>query len=196
MTFVTLLIDKLQDFVYSQYTNTISRSFIAGFLTMIGICLMFSFVSGILIVFIAPSARGSGIPEVKTYLNGTHINHLFSFMTLICKLVGVSFAVGGNFVVGKEGPMVHAGSAIANAIGSLGILCNFDICLGYVFGSDEDKRDLITCGCAAGVSAAFGAPVGGMLFALEEVSSFWNRGLNWRAFFWFVMFCFKNLFVV
>ena len=77
-------------------------------------------------------------------------------------------------MVGKEGPMVHAGSSISYAIGSLGILLDLDICLGYVFGTDEDKRDLITCGCAAGVSAAFGAPIGGMLFALEEVSSHWQ----------------------
>ncbi|CAL1547935.1 unnamed protein product, partial [Lymnaea stagnalis] len=51
------------------------------------------------------------------------------------------------------------------------------------FKNPGDKRNFITAGVAAGVSAAFGAPVGGLLFCMEEVSSFWTKTLALQIFF-------------
>ena len=43
------------------------------------------------------------------------------------------------------------------------------------------RRNFISAGAAAGVASAFGAPVGGLLFAMEEVSSFWSMKLSWQV---------------
>ena len=45
------------------------------------------------------------------------------------------------------------------------------------------RRSFTTAGVAAGVAAAFNAPIGGLLFAMEDLSSFWSRRLSWQTFF-------------
>ncbi len=51
------------------------------------------------------------------------------------------------------------------------------------FWNDRDRYDLVACGAAAGVAAAFRSPVGGVLFALEEMTSWWKNQMLWLAFF-------------
>ena len=76
--------------------------------------------------------------------------------------------------MGKEGPMVHTGACIASLLGQGGSR-KYHLTWTWLryFKNDRDRRDLITCGAAAGVAAAFRAPVGGVLFALEEAATWY-----------------------
>ncbi|KAM4812329.1 H(+)/Cl(-) exchange transporter 7 isoform X4 [Ictidomys tridecemlineatus] len=144
----------------------------------------FVFLGSVIVAFVEPVAAGSGIPQIKCFLNGVKIPHVVRLKTLVIKVSGVILSVVGGLAVGKEGPMIHSGSVIAAGISqgrSTSLKRDFKI-FEY-FRRDTEKRDFVSAGAAAGVSAAFGAPVGGVLFSLEEGASFWNQFLTWRIFF-------------
>lgn len=100
------------------------------------------------------------------------------------QIVGSIGAVSAGLDLGKEGPLVHIGSCIASLLGQGGP-DNYRVKWRWLryMNNDRDRRDLITCGAAAGVCAAFRSPVGGVLFALEEVATWWRSALLWRTFF-------------
>ncbi|KAB0400131.1 hypothetical protein E2I00_010276, partial [Balaenoptera physalus] len=132
-----------------------------------------------------PVAAGSGIPEIKCYLNGVKVPGIVRLRTLLCKVFGVLFSVAGGLFVGKEGPMIHSGAVVGAGLPQFQSISLRKIQFNFpYFRSDRDKRDFVSAGAAAGVAAAFGAPIGGTLFSLEEGSSFWNQGLTWK-----VLFC-------
>ncbi|KAK9286286.1 hypothetical protein L1049_014676 [Liquidambar formosana] len=155
-----------------------------AFAVYAGCNLVLAIAAAALCAYIAPAAAGSGIPEVKAYLNGVDAHAILAPSTLFVKIFGSIFGVSAGFVVGKEGPMVHTGACIASLLGQGGSH-KYHLTWRWLryFKNDRDRRDLITCGAAAGVAAAFRAPVGGVLFALEEAASWWRSALLWRTFF-------------
>ncbi|XP_068637825.1 putative chloride channel-like protein CLC-g [Aristolochia californica] len=146
--------------------------------------LVLTLFSSVITTYFAPAAAGSGIPEVKAYLNGVDAPRIFAPRTLIVNMIGSICAVSASLHVGKAGPMLHTGACIAALLGQGGSK-RYRLTWRWLryFKNDRDRRDFVTCGSAAGIAAAFRAPVGGLLFALEEVSSWWRSALLWRAFF-------------
>ncbi|ODN78803.1 hypothetical protein L202_04354 [Cryptococcus amylolentus CBS 6039] len=118
-------------------------------------------------------AAGSGIPEIKTILSGFVIHGYLGGWTLITKSVGLALSVASGLSLGKEGPLVHISSCVGNIVSRLFIKyeCN-----------EAKRREILSAACAAGVAVAFGAPVGGVLFSLEEVSYYFPSKVMWRSF--------------
>ncbi|XP_006650436.2 chloride channel protein CLC-d isoform X1 [Oryza brachyantha] len=182
--FINLAVENFSGWKYAATFAIIQHSYFVGFLVYIIFNLALVFSSVYIITHFAPAAAGSGIPEIKGYLNGVDTHGILLFRTLVGKIFGSIGSVGGGLALGKEGPLVHTGACIASLLGQGGS-AKYHLSSRWVriFESDRDRRDLVTCGCAAGVAAAFRAPVGGVLFALEEVTSWWRSHLMWRVFF-------------
>lgn len=154
--------------------NNIGSAFVA----FVGLQIIFAAIAS-MFVWIEPISGGSGIPEIKCFLNGIDLPRIVHVKTVFCKVIGVTFSVAAGLPVGKEGPMVHSGAVVAVAT-SQSKMFSF---LTKDFHNDMEKRDFVACGAAAGVASAFVAPIGGVLFSLEEGASYWSTKLTWRAFF-------------
>nr|XP_045599968.1 H(+)/Cl(-) exchange transporter 7-like [Procambarus clarkii] len=161
-----------------------NSSLVIPFLLCVTLSVGPTLVAAFLGSYVEPLSAGSGIPQVKCYLNGVNVPRIVRLKTLLCKVLGLIMSVLGGLAIGKEGPIIHFGAIIAAGV-SQGKTSSFNYDFGIFeyFREDHEKRDFVSAGAAAGVSAAFGAPVGGVLFSLEEAASYWNQALTWRVFF-------------
>lgn len=119
-------------------------------------------------------AAGSGVAEVRVILSGFVLHGYLGLRTLLCKTVGLVFSVGSGMSVGKEGPYVHIATCIGN------IATRFS---SKYRNNDGKRREILSAAAAAGVAVAFGAPIGGVLFSLEEVSYYFPPKTLFRTFF-------------
>ena len=111
-------------------------------------------------------------------LNGINYPQAIGFRTLFVKMVGTVLAVTGGLCIGKEGPLAHIGANIG------AMCCQIPLTGFRALANDVVKRQLIAAGASAGVSAAFGAPIGGALFSYEisKPNTFWTFSMLWRVF--------------
>ena len=111
--------------------------------------------AGLLLHYVVPNARGSGIPQVKVAYAGRG-GHL-RMRDSVGKFVIGALQIGTGSSLGREGPTVQIAAGLASRIGRLARL------------SPDDVRRLLPVGAAAGIAAAFNAPIAAVTFTIEEV---------------------------
>lgn len=107
-----------------------------------------------LLVKKTPYIRGSGIPQIKALLMRRIVSQWQ--LELPFKFLGGCLALGVGLSLGREGPSIQLGGLAGKAVSDLSKRFDF-------------SRYLITAGAAAGISAAFNAPLAGVLFCIEEL---------------------------
>lgn len=112
-------------------------------------------IVGPIIYFLAPEAKGHGVPEVMQaiLLRGGNIRPRVASI----KAIASSITIGTGGSVGREGPIIQIGSSLGSMVGQ------------FLRVPSKRLKTLVGCGAAAGIAAAFNAPIAGALFAVEII---------------------------
>lgn len=116
-----------------------------------------------LVQLVFPAARGSGINQTKAALY--IYNGYISFRTVIGKFITSAMSIGGGFSLGPEDPSLQIGAGVASMVSRRLNL------------SRERLRMFAPIGAAAGLAAAFNAPISAILFVVEEVIGKWSAAV-------------------
>jgi chloride channel protein, CIC family len=116
-----------------------------------------------LVLHVFPAIRGSGVNQTKAALY--IFNGFIPFRTAVGKFICAALAIGSGQSLGPEDPSLQIGAAIASALGR-----QLEI-------SREKVRLMAPVGAAAGLAAAFNAPISAVLFVIEEVIGRWSAGI-------------------
>lgn len=167
-----IIVGALTGFIVSLYRWALNyanhfREFIVknslseGTLTIFFIWISFILI-GLIVDYISkkyPKISGSGIPQVKGILL-RKLDYVNWLQELIAKFIAGLMSIGAGLSLGREGPSVQLGSYIGFGITK-------------IFKKDSiEKKYLVTSGSSAGLAGAFGAPLSGVMFALEELHKY------------------------
>jgi CIC family chloride channel protein len=131
-----------------------------GQIRLLFVPMVVGLVVAALVQLVFPGARGSGINQTKAALY--IYNGYISFRTVIGKFLTSALAIGGGFSLGPEDPSLQIGAGVASMISRRLNL------------SRERLRMFAPIGAAAGLAAAFNAPISAILFVVEEVIGKWS----------------------
>jgi chloride channel protein, CIC family len=128
---------------------------VPAYLALPAIGLVGGSIAGWLAGYVAPGSSGSGMSDVKAVLAGVPMP--LTLRLAAVKWLSATLVLAAGMPLGREGPTVQIGAALANQI-------------SHWFPTSPDRRrQLIAAGAGAGVAAAFNAPIAGVLFVVEEL---------------------------
>lgn len=151
--FIISKMDYYRQFLYSDF----------NFQSAI-ILLILAIVSSLIISKLlkwAPLSGGSGIPQIRAEILGKF--QMEEIPTIVSKIIGGGLGNLMGFSLGREGPSIQIGGASAKLIGK------------FLKKEPDEIKYLITAGAAAGLAAAFNAPLAGCIFAIEELHKTYSK---------------------
>lgn len=127
------------------------------------ICFVFAWLT---VHFFAPKAKGSGIPQVLAAIELANpksrhtVSSLLNIRVAVVKIVSSLFMIAGGGAIGREGPTIQIAGSIFQWV-------NKWVPLSW---PRLSQKSFIMTGAAAGLAAAFNTPLGGVVFAVEELA--------------------------
>jgi len=112
-------------------------------------------IAGYLIKNIAPAAKGSGVSQIMGFLR--HKKVPMNLKVGLVKLISGIIAIGSGFPLGPEGPSVQMGGSVAWQMAK------------WLKAPTAFRRVIVAAGGGAGIAAVFSAPLGGFIYAIEEL---------------------------
>ncbi|KAK5030526.1 chloride channel [Exophiala sideris] len=153
--------------------RSLGGGYVINYIFFIVFSVLFAVSAAVLVQHYSIYARHSGIPEIKTVLGGFVMRRFLGAWTLITKSLGLCLAVASGMWLGKEGPFVHLACCCANII-----MKPFE----SLSQNEARKREILSAAAASGISVAFGSPIGGVLFSLEQLSYYFPDKTMWQSF--------------
>jgi CIC family chloride channel protein len=152
---IRALIKEISDLSFSGEGNLLENIMNAPWYVKVLVPAIGGLIVGPIIYFFAPEAKGHGVPEVMQaiLLKGGFIRQRVA----VVKAFASAITIGTGGSVGREGPIIQIGSSLGSTIGQF-----FRV-------PSKRMKTLVGCGAAAGIAAAFNAPVAGALFAVEII---------------------------
>lgn len=148
---VHLVSESRTEWLRSEVGNMLPLG-LAAFLISAGL----AFVGYYLVHRFAPEAAGSGIPEIEGAMDG--MRPVRWWRVLPVKFFGGMGALGSGMVLGREGPTVQMGGCVGRMVSDV-----------FRIKDDDARHSLLASGAAAGLAAAFNAPLAGIMFVIEEM---------------------------
>lgn len=152
---IRYLIKYISEISFSSADSFLEAVIATPWYLRLGIPAAGGLIMGPILYYFSKESRRSGVPDVmqSVMVRGGYIRPRVA----IVKAITTAIAIGTGGSVGREGPIVQIGSSIGSSIGQF-----FRV-------SHQRLKTFVGCGAAAGIAAAFNAPIAGALFAVEII---------------------------